>query len=277
MRTAKMFWRDMCLGTFRHGARFLIIPLVVVLMTAGFAEYAANLYDAGTIAGSGTAADYYLCVMQGMYIYKFSPDSTFVIPISWFMLHIGLAYLTAYYPCKDYNEYGAIVIPAGGSRIRWWIAKMFWCLMTVFLYYIGIAITCAISACVHGAKLSADFSVDLLEHLYGDSMNYVSQSDMILISVLLPFAISVLMTEVQMLFSFLFTPVISFAATCGVYILSAYYTCWWLPGSYTMWQRSSYINYEGVKPMSGFVIAVFGLLCVIVCGTLYFQDKDVLD
>ena len=47
MRTAKMFWRDMCLGTFRHGARFLIIPLVVVLMTAGFAEYAANLYDAG--------------------------------------------------------------------------------------------------------------------------------------------------------------------------------------------------------------------------------------
>ena len=82
------------------------------------------------------------------------------------------------------------MLPAGGSRIRWWIAKMFWCLMTVFLYYIGIAITCAISACVHGAKLSVDFSVDLLEHLYGDSMNYVSQSDMILISVLLPFAIS---------------------------------------------------------------------------------------
>lgn len=147
----------MCLGTFRHGARFLIIPLVVALMSAGFAEYAANLYDAGTIAGSGTAADYYLYIMQGMYIYKFSPDSTFVIPISWFMLHIGLAYLTAYYPCKDYNEYGVIVLPAGGSRIRWWIAKMFWCLMTVFLYYIGIAITCTISACVHGAKLSVDF------------------------------------------------------------------------------------------------------------------------
>ena len=79
MRTAKMFWRDMCLGTFRHGARFLIIPLVVALMSAGFAEYAANLYDAGTIAGSGTVADYYLYIMQGMYIYKFSPDSTFVI------------------------------------------------------------------------------------------------------------------------------------------------------------------------------------------------------
>lgn len=79
-------------------------------------------------------------------------------------------------------------------------------LMTVFLYYIGIAVTCTISACVHGAKLSADFSVDLLEHLYGDSMNYVSQSDMILISVLLPFAISVLMTEVQMLFSFCLHP-----------------------------------------------------------------------
>ncbi len=158
---------------------------------------------------AGTAADYYLYVMQGMYIYKFSPDSTFVIPISWFMLHIGLAYLTAYYPCKDYNEYGAIVLPAGGSRVRWWIAKMFWCLMTVFLYYIGIAVTCTISACVHGAKLSADFSVDLLDTLDGDSMNYVSQSDMILISVLLPFAISVLMTEVQMLFSFLFTPVIA--------------------------------------------------------------------
>ena len=66
MRTVKMFWRDMCLGTFRHGARFLIIPLVVMLTSAGFAEYAANLYEAGTIARSGTAADYYLRVMRGL-------------------------------------------------------------------------------------------------------------------------------------------------------------------------------------------------------------------
>lgn len=138
--------------------RFLIIPLVVVLMTAGFAEYAANIYEAGTIAGSGTAADYYLYVMQGMYIYKFSPDSTFVIPISWFMLHIGLAYLTAYYPCKDYNEYGAIVLPAGGfPPVRWWIAKMFWCLMTVFLYYIGIAVTCTIQCLCAWSKAKCGF------------------------------------------------------------------------------------------------------------------------
>ena len=69
MRTAKMFWRDMCLGTFRHGARFLIIPLVVVLMTAGFAEYAANyvykVQDAGKeniLAGN---SEFFHCEMAG--------------------------------------------------------------------------------------------------------------------------------------------------------------------------------------------------------------------
>ena len=91
MRTAKMFWRDMCLGTFRHGARFLIIPLVVVLMTAGFAEYAANLYEAGTIAGSGTAADYYLCVMQLISCLtvpsaSFSRSETSILSMSAFMM-----------------------------------------------------------------------------------------------------------------------------------------------------------------------------------------------
>lgn len=276
MNTGKMFLRDMRLGTFRHAVRFLIIPVVVLLMSSGFADYAARLYEEGAVDGLGTAADYYLYVMQGMYIYKFSPDSEFVIPISWFMLHIGMAYLTAYYPFKDYSEFGTVVLPAGGSRTRWWVSKLLWCLATVALYYIGIIVTCVIIACVHGAQVSGNVSAELLGRIFGDSMQYVSRSDLILISVVLPFAVSVWMTGLQMLLSFLLTPVVSFAAVCGLYIVSAYYTCWWLPGNYAMWQRSAYISYEGVKPESGFILAAFGFVSVAAAGVMYFRGKDVI-
>lgn len=70
MRTAKMFWRDMCLGTFRHGARFLIIPLVVVLMSAGFAEYAANLYDQRLCAWSKTKCGFF-SRSAGTFVWRF--------------------------------------------------------------------------------------------------------------------------------------------------------------------------------------------------------------
>lgn len=276
MKTLKIFWRDMRIGTLRHMGRFLVVPVVVFLMSSGLATYIAQLYGEGVINGHGTAVDYYMYIMQGMYIYKFTPESEFMIPISWFMLHIGMAYITAYYPYKDYNEYGTAVFLASGSRRKWWVAKMLWCMVSVALYYLIIALSCVAVAYAHGADIRAGWSVDIMQGMFGDSVKYVSGKDVWLITVILPFAVSMMLMELQMLLSFLLTPVVSFAATCGIYIISAYYTCWWLAGNYTMWIRSSYIDYEGIRPDSGMLLAVFGIVSVLITGLLYFREKDVL-
>lgn len=78
-----------------------------------------------------------------------------------------------------------------------------------------------------------------------------------------------------MIVSFVLTPVVSFALTCGIYVLSAYYTIWILPGSYAMWIRSSYVAAEGVNPESGILIAVFLIVTSVFAGCVYFDRCDV--
>lgn len=276
MKIMKMLKRDMKQGTLRHWCRYLVIPVVVILMSSGLAAYVARLYADRAIGGEGTIVDYYLYIMQGMSIYHFSPESIFEIPITWFMLHIGMAYVTAYYPYQDFTEYGKTTLLAGASRTKWWLSKMLWCMISTLLYYVVIMLSCAIVALAYGAKAELSYSEDLLASLFGDAVFYTDGKELVLLAVVVPFLVSVMLLELQMLLGFLVTPVISFAISCGVYIVSAYYTCWWLPGSYTMWQRSSYISYEGVRPDSGLLLAGFGILCVAIVGTMYFREKDVL-
>ena len=61
-----------------------------------------------------------------------------------------------------------------------------------------------------------------------------------------------------------------------MYVLSAYYTVWYLPGNYTMWQRASYIEADGVNPASGLVLSAGMILISLIGGLMYFDRKDIL-
>ncbi|MGN0164878.1 MAG: hypothetical protein ACI39R_01730, partial [Lachnospiraceae bacterium] len=100
--------------------------------------------------------------------------------------------------------------------------------------------------------------------------------DLILSAVIVPFFVTFALGLLQMFLSFVITPVVSFAVICGVYVVSAFYTNMWLPGSYTMLLRSSFLSSEGLSPYSGLVIAGIIALVSIFLGCVYFNNKDIL-
>ena len=128
-----------------------------------------------------------------------------------------------------------------------------------------------------GISLFESFSCYLGEKAYfGYNMTYVSYRDIILISIIVPVLTTISICLVQMLLSFMLSPVTSYALSCMLYVLSAYYTEWFLPGSFTMWLRSSYYDKNGLNPMSGVIISLFLITIVFMYGKAYFEKKDIL-
>ena len=223
-----------------------IIPVVIAYMQVSECNklYVSFLND-GTLTAPATVIDYLMYCTQGMFIFHFDPSQHFVIPIYWFLFFISISYIIAYYAHDDYEGNGRNIYLAVGNRRSWWNAK-----------------------CVCNRKF-----VDIV---LSNNASALSIKEIMIIMVLLPLLIVSGICLVQMFMGFIVTPIASFAIISGVYVVSAYYTVWWLPGNYTMWLRSSLINEEGVRPVSGIVYGFIMMFIAWYGGRSYFENADVM-
>lgn len=107
-------------------------------------------------------------------------------------------------------------------------------------------------------------------------MKYILLKDIPLITVFVPFVVTLALCFVQMLLSFFLTSEISYALICGIYVLSAFYHKWWMIGGFTMWIRSSYVISDGLEPKTGLMAGIFLIVACVVLGKVYFDDKDII-
>lgn len=275
MTTLKLLKRDIKLGIIERLFLYLVV-LFTFFMVKDCSRAVADIQVRYSMQSPGTIMDYYVYCMSGMGFYQFDPTEGFLIPYLWFITQLGISYIIAYYAEKDFTENGVNVMTAGRSRSAWWFSKVIWCVLSVLLYFFATFISCSIFAMIYGAKPSLGVTDKFMHIVYGYNINYLPYKDLMLIVFVVPIAVTAGICLVQMLMSFIISPVTSFALTCAVYILSAYYTAWFLPGSYTMWVRSSYFDVRGLNPLSGLLIAAFMVIAVCFLGNSYFEKKDII-
>lgn len=275
MTTLKLLKRDIKLGIIERLFLFLIV-LFTFFMVKDCSRAIADIQVRYSMQSPGTIMDYYVYCMAGMVFYQFDPTKGFLIPYLWFITQMGISYIIAYYAEKDFTENGVNVMVAGRSRSSWWFSKVIWCVLSVLLYFAATFAACSVFAMFYGAEPSLGVTDKFMKTVFGYNINYLPYKDLMLIVFVVPIAVTTGICLVQMLMSFIISPVTSFALTCAVYILSAYYTAWFLPGSYTMWVRSSYFDVRGLNPLSGLLIATFMVVAVVVLGKSYFEKKDVI-
>ena len=275
MTTLRFFKRDIKLGV-QNGAWILLIPIIVsAAQSLNFHKISVMLKEFESYWGDGTIMDYYLYSMQGMRVFDFDMKQHFEIPIYWFVFQIGAAYFTAYYSHHDLTDNGKVLFIMPKSRSAWWYSKCLWCLVSVFIYYLVSIITIGCTAIFCGASLSLKHS-ELISRIIEQGANYLSGFDVLLVVIILPIVTTMAICMLQMFIGFFVSPEVSFALSCTVYVLSAYYTEWFLPGNFTMWQRSSYVVLDGLNPISGLVLGCFLILFSFYEGKLYFEKKDIL-
>lgn len=275
MKTWKLVKRDWKLGIAKRWFALLFSPIVIFAMTYGCSNLIKNLIHYDYMFSNGTILDYFLYDMQGMCVYHFNPKEAFMIPMYWFVFQIGISYFIAYYSQKDLVDNGRALYVASKDRRAWWNSKCIWCVCSVLIYFIVTALSIAGTAMAFGAECSLQMTPEFAFVELHSNLEYVSFGEVIFIAVIVPFIVTAALCLLQLLFSFLLSPVVSFALMCAQYILAAYYTAWYLPGNFTMWMRSSYIDEEGLHPLSGCVIAVAIMAAVYVSGRQYFAKKDI--
>ena len=276
MKVLNFLKRDVKLGILQRLFLYLV-PVLLAFMQAGECHRIFRYMDSENIfSSSGTIVDYLLYCMQGMFVFHFDPKEYFTIPIYWFIFQIYASYLIAYYANDDYLDNAKNLFVAAGNRTGWWNAKFLWCIASVVLYYIVYIVSIVAMACLFGGELKLSYTPEFVGSVFNSTAMILEMSDIIVIAILIPLFVTTGMCLVQLILGFITTPVVSFAAVSGVYIVSAYYTEWWLPGSYTMWLRSTVVTEEGVRPVSGILFGILMMCLAWYGGKTYFETKDVL-
>lgn len=275
VKTWKLWKRDWKLGIAKRWYILLFSPIVMFAMTYGCSNLINNMLQYDYMFSKGTIMDYYLYDMQGLYVYHFDPKENFLVPMYWFVFQIGVSYFIAYYAQKDLVENGRALYIASRDRMAWWNSKCLWCVSSVLIYFIVSILSIVGTAMAFGAECSLQMTPEFAFSQLKATLEYVSFGEVVFIAVILPFIVTAALCLLQLLFSFLLSPVVSFALMSAQYILAAYYTAWYLPGSFTMWMRSSYVDEEGLHPLSGCIIAVVMMVAVYISGRQYFAKKDI--
>jgi hypothetical protein len=276
MRFLKLLVHDIKEGTLRKWYKYFIVVFIVYFNCRDLHEGIAQGINIGELNSSGTCMDYILYMMRGMEVYIFSSDKHFSIPIYWFAFQIGIACIIAYYPENDFKYMGNQMMMASKSRDNWWISKCMWCILTVIFYFVVMVGSTVVLAQIYGAKIDFNFTEDITTVFFGTNTQYMQNRDAMFLAVILPCIVTICISLVQILLSFLISSVVSFALVCGLYVTSAYYTNPVFLGNYTMWLRSTYFDASGVNCEIGVLIAVILTIGSVFIGSIYFDKCDII-
>ena len=277
MKELRLIKRDLVIGCISKWYRYLLVIFFSCFMCHNLYNNTVIYYiNRGIISTKGGLLDYLLCINPGMNIYSISNEMTFTVPVYWLVFQMSIHYITGYYPENDYRLHGKNVMLRTKSGGSWWISKCIWCTLSVLFYYLAMTVAVVLYTFFKTGTIAYSFSERVETSVYGTSLKYIFNNDVVLITCIVPFVVTLALCMLQMFFSFIVSPEISFAIISGYYVLSAYYHSGFMLGGYTMWRRSSYIIEGGLNPQTGIAVGLFLILACVVIGKVYFEEKDII-
>lgn len=277
MNGLRLLSRDIRLGLLRKSYIVLLLIIPFAYAVTRQCRVDITMYTENNVLNSAcTVLDYWIYSMGGMNVFKFDPEVMFEIPVFWFWFVICASYINAYYVRKDLDDQGAAVILASGKRTSWWLSKSALCVIKVTLYFLMSMILVVLFALANGAQFSCEITSEFLMNRFGFNTVYCSNGDFLVLTVFLPWLTVCAICIAQNALSLYLGSVVSFIAVSVLYILSAYYTTWFLPGNYTMWLRSSYFTKEGISPLTGAAVSAGIILAAMITGVMYINNSDIL-
>lgn len=274
MKIRRLLKRDLYLGGYYNYIAFVIPIILAIVQGNECHKLISYMSTSELISNKGTILDYYLYGTQGMYVFHFDPKNYFTIPIYWFVFQICISYIIGYYPYQDFIQNGNNLFIKLKDRYNWWRSKCLWCICSIILYYVIYLITTSLTAFLYGAEWNIHFTPEFVTRVFDSQMSNMLIRDIINVSLIVPCVVTIGVCLVQILAGFLISPVMSFSCVCGMYVISAYYTEWFLIGNYTMWLRTKLLTSDGINPASGIILGFILTLCAWNFGEYYFSKKD---
>lgn len=200
------------------------------------------------------------------------------LPLLW-LAAMGLCpLLNLMYPLRDISHFGQQVITRGGSRIRWWLSKCAWNVLSCITYYVLALLTIVGVALLAGATPSLSASLGFLEIYYSALSSALPAQNLLLRTILLlPLLALVELSMLEMVLSLFVKPTFSFLACMAVLVASVYFFSPVLPGNYAMLLRSDLFCAEGLMLNAALWISIAAIAAIVIGGAAFFKHWDILN
>lgn len=257
-------WR--CLGRW-YGAAVGMFLLVV----------GALRLMAGVPFAELSLGDYLVAFTSGMKEQVYTASEPFRFPAMWAAVFLFAAYLTLWFPHRDLAGMGARVLVVGGSKRSWWLAKCTWTVLAVLLFWVMAWAVVLGWTALSGGVLSLSTLEKLPEVLQmritGVPFDPAALALFLFVGV--PVATCALCL-LQLAVSFATGPLVGYAASVSVLLLSAFTVSPWLIGNAMMAARCADLVFAGVSVADGLVACTVVALCSVAVGGALFCRGDVL-
>lgn len=216
----------------------------------------------------------------GMVLYILQGDEGgWVIPSMRWLLPLALmGYVIYAYPVHDLRTYGYNYMIRTKSKVRWWITKCVWLFFHVLACIAALLFAAGLCAWSQGEPAFAMPQRAVLESL--NLLGFYEMDRLHILAVLtLMFVTLFTLSMLQMLFSFIFSPIAAYLGLIIVYVVSWCYMIWLLPGNYLMLQRMRDISssrWEGFNQWIGIPYMILLLVAALFGGAAYMKRHDIL-
>lgn len=263
---------DIRVGLFKEWRKYLFIVFLFSLICFQFLMIYRGYNSEDFSLGELTFGDYIFFCFKGMP--EFNAKQYNNLNLSWICIQLSLAYLVSFYPSKDINGYGQLMIIKSKKKIVWWISKFIWCVLTVLMFYVVAFITVFIFSILFG-NISFFPQGNILTNFC--DIYYVIDSNIIYLFFILLLN-SITISLLQMVISILIKPIIGLLFIIIMHIFTIFTYSEFVYGNQLMLIRSSEfitkrLNYFVISFVSSIILIAFSFII----GYLFFRRKDIIN
>lgn len=257
-----------------------LIPFIFILL--GFCIYVVyqcrESMESGLIEDMPTTGDMILFIFRGMREYVPELDPVFLIPVTWLLIQLYIAFVIGGYAYEDLGAYGQQFLLRSTRKGYWYFGKCIYCVVNVVGYYAVAYLIIGICSLIFG-RFSLQLTPDIGYILSDIDVTMITEKQMVLHLVVLPMMTSLNMSFIQMLLSLWIKPTLSFVFVMSYMTISAYWATPVMIGNYSMILRFSPIVTGGIRPstalwMEGIVFFLFVLASRVLMRRYDFIDKN---
>ncbi len=257
-----------------------LVPFILILLC--FCIYMVyqckESIESGLVEGMPTTADMILFIFRGMREYVPELDPVFVIPVTWLLIQMYIAFVIGGYAYEDMGAYGQQFLLRSTKKGYWFFGKCIYCVVNVIGYYAVAYLIIGICSLVFGT-LSFQLTPDIGNIMSDMDVTVISEKQFVMHLIVLPIMTSLNVSFIQMLLSLWIKPTLSFVFVMSYMTISAYWATPAMIGNFSMILRFSPVVMEGIRLttalwVEGIVFFVFILASWVLMRRYDFIDKN---
>ena len=211
----------------------------------------------------------FLYLIKGAAPYARTENSSFELPVLWFLYHSYFFCLIGDYPVKDLQGYGKQVFLRIADRKKWWLSKCVWITVSAAIYEILFLIVSFLYLAVnaHNISIHTDASFQMIG----------MQSAVATAGGIFAYLGATIWTGwFQFYLSLIMGPVLAVSMTLTLQICACYFYTPLLPGNFMMLDRTCGLNQNGFFLLIGAAVLTVFSVAVVWLGAEYMKKYQLM-